>query len=157
MNKEMNAFQSKTAPTRLRKFIKPRWIRKGMIATGSDGKPILGEEAIGRIVARIQSKGEQSTDRLQRRLEFAELLQEKAEGGRVAIISGGRDCDGVESYGEKTVADASVIKVEAILEEMYRWAEGPVWWEIKSPSFESERTTRDRTLEAFENGHPHCI
>ena len=79
--------------------------------------------------------------------------------GYVAVVHGGRDCDGVETNNEVIYCDATLHAVQAEVDRLYQWADGPVWWRIERPSVALKLTPtwRDRVMEAFEDGHPYSI
>ena len=71
--------------------------------------------------------------RLERREALAHLIGTVAVDGRVGIVHGGRDCDGVEAYrGE--VIPAITIAVERLLDIVGDSAEGPWGWHLCSPA-----------------------
>lgn len=86
-------------------------------------------------------------------------IHECAEDGMVAIVSGGIDCDGVQWDNDVTYVAASVAYVEWWERDFNYSAEGRQWWYLEEPSKAKylEASFRDRTLEAFENGHPWSI
>ncbi len=89
----------------------------------------------------------------------AALVRECAEGGKVALVSGGRDCDGVAWEGEVSLVDAIPSAIRHNMDKVYKWADGPMHFAIMPPS-EAEQITprqRDFGMEAFENGHPHSL
>ncbi len=76
----------------------------------------------------------------------------------VAYLNWSRDCDGVE--GERIVVlPATLEAINSRLDDDYKWADGPFSYTpvYLEDAAEFEGWTRDRTLEAFENGHPWCI
>ena len=81
------------------------------------------------------------------------------EDGKILIVWEGRDCDGVEYEGRWSLIDATKEAIEAHIDNTYEWADGPCHYTFAKPSErdEIEYSSRDRTLEAFEDGHPHCI
>ena len=98
-------------------------------------------------------------DYLVYRQKMLARIHECAEDGMVAIVSGGMDCDGVQWDNWVTYVDASVAYVEWWERDFNYGAEGRQWWYIEEPSEAKylEASVRDRTLEAFENGHPWSI
>jgi hypothetical protein len=96
----------------------------------------------------------------QRRVKFFRDLKELAEEGKIAIVSSGMDCDGVEYSGDWTIVDATKEAVEKEVESINKWADGPIYnLGLMKPSDARQinRTSRDRTMEAFEDGHPWSI
>ena len=77
----------------------------------------------------------------------------------VAVVESGMDCDGVQYSGKVRLVPADWRKVEAFVDHASYWADGPCNFAIVSPSAAESITysSRDRTLEAFENGHPWSI
>ncbi len=74
----------------------------------------------------------------------------------VALICSSRDCDMCEGTTRRLV-EAKVSAVERAMDRDFEWAEGPVRHWIQRPSDAFEAESRDRALEAFEDGHPHVI
>jgi hypothetical protein len=95
----------------------------------------------------------------QHRAKFLRDVRELAERGKLAIVSGGRDCDCAEWRDAVSIVPATVAAVDAWVESFYSNAEGPQWHYIARPSVarKLKRSSRDLALEAFENGHPHYI
>jgi hypothetical protein len=98
-------------------------------------------------------------DLLARRANLKKSLAELQEGGEVAIVYGGIDCDGGRW-------DNRVTKVSAIPVAGERWhdryeaqAEGPQWQRLEKPSAAADliEDDRDLALEAFEDGHSHVL
>jgi len=79
--------------------------------------------------------------RLERREALAQLISTVAVDGRVGIVHGGRDCDGVEAYrGE--VIPAITIAVERLLDLEEESAEGLWGWHLCSPADAQEHGYR---------------
>ena len=99
----------------------------------------------------------QGVDRLHERQLLKQKMDKYVEDGQVMIIDSGMDCDGSCWYGHKTLLPASVIRIEKWIHNFYEDAEGRQDWEFVKPSVgkEVEQTSRDASLEAFENGHSH--
>jgi hypothetical protein len=91
------------------------------------------------------ARGYMGVDLLARRATVAARIAELAENGQLAILSGGRDCDGYEVRGEVTVLPAAVVAYERWLGRFCDGAEGPIWHNLDRPSVavDVERTTRD--------------
>ena len=100
-----------------------------------------------------------ATEARQRRQALIRRIKDCAEDGAVAMVWSGRDCDGVRYTGSVYVVDASIKEVDREAAHTYKWADGPCSFYIERPSVarEIKRTSRDLTLEAFEDGHPHVI
>lgn len=111
----------------------------------------LGKRAVKRIT-------KNTVDRLATRQALKATIDSKAEGGMVAVIESGIDCDGVTGGSVWSVA-ASAMAVEMVYQRIINSAEGMTTIEIVSPSEAAgiEFQTRDLALEAFEEGRQHCI
>lgn len=96
-------------------------------------------------------------DRLNRRAALVSALARCAVNGRVFAVESGRDCDGVVYSGRVHEIDASVEAYYALDSLIAKWADGPFSLRIASPTETVEYTSRDLGLEAFENGHAHCL
>lgn len=79
--------------------------------------------------------------------------------GWVAMVSGGRDCDGVVMNGHVSHVRADITSMLEAVEQLHADAEGPVWYRWAKPSEAAgvEPTSRDLVMEAFEDGHSHCL
>ena len=123
------------------------------------------ERKIKRLIRRAMSRIARDTryqvpfDWLERRAERAERMRALSEGGDVAIVHGSRDCDGVRVDGCVTIIRAHPLALEKWEALQDKWADGPWWASLARPSDVAtlRPTSRDLTLEAFENGHPHVI
>ena len=98
-------------------------------------------------------------DRLQLKQELAQRIASHTESGQVAVIESGRDCDGVRYWGDVTLVPATLIHFNHHWAQRAKWADGPFHLEIARPSeaAHTQSGSRDLTLEAFEDGHPHCL
>jgi hypothetical protein len=100
-------------------------------------------------------------DRADRQTTIAQMRQVRAyaEGGKVAVVESGMDCDGVQYAGKVSLIDATVAAFLAHWDHTAQWADGPFYLTVMRPS-DAERVTyrsRDRAAEAFEDGHAHCL
>lgn len=135
-----------------------RRIRKDMLALLRDVVPNEGKRLkLLNLFLRddLALAHEQVQDRMAY-LRSIHLLQEK---GFIAVVSGGRDCDMSEWHGVVRIVHATPDCIKARVLELYDSAEGPVWWNLEKPSVARgiRRTSRDLALEAFEDGHAHCV
>lgn len=82
-----------------------------------------------------------------------------AEGGKVAVVWSGRDCDGVAYSGDVRLVNATLADVRRHIERYYEWADGPCNYTLMSPSTAAliHPQERDLTAEAHEEGRPQCI
>ena len=92
---------------------------------------------------------------VQRSNEYAQL-EALAEGQHVAIWIWERDCDCVEGTRRRLIRPTRQA-FDKLIDDLYRGAEGPVSWSIHRPSEPFEAYTRDRVLEAFENGSSYSV
>jgi hypothetical protein len=99
----------------------------------------------------------QREDWLARRQTLAGTIAKYQQDGKVAIVESGMDCDGVQYWGRACVVPAHVMFVMQWEENTEKWADGPFNWHLASPEEEIEYGSRDRGMEAFEDGHPHVI
>lgn len=79
--------------------------------------------------------------------------------GYVALVESGRDCDGVQYSGIVRYVKATFDSVNDAIADIRYWSDGPCHISIAKPSEVDgiEYTSRDLGMEAFENGHAHCI
>lgn len=98
-------------------------------------------------------------DPLAIRQVFAEQVRCCSQGGTVAVVFGGMDCDGVEFGNRVRVVQAVPVVVNKEIEEAYEWADGPLSYRLEYPdrAVNLERWSVDRGMEAHEDGHPHVI
>lgn len=98
-------------------------------------------------------------DHLQLQQELAQTISNAAEGGQIAVVESGRDCDGVRYWGDVTLLPATLVHFNQHWEKRAKWADGPFHLDIARPSeaLRTHRGSRDLALEAFEDGHPHCL
>ena len=85
-----------------------------------------------------------------------EQLAHCAEGQHVAIWIWERDCDCVEGTRRRLIRPTKQA-YDQMVHNLYLGAEGPVSWSIHRPSEPFEAYTRDRVLEAFENGSSYSV
>jgi hypothetical protein len=92
-------------------------------------------------------------------LEEHRRIAKCAEGGRVALVWSGMDCDGSRYSGSVHLVAAAPKAVQAAVAHELEWADGPCSYYIERPSIAMTipRESRDLGLEAFEDGHPHVI
>ena len=79
------------------------------------------------------------------------------EGGMVALVISGMDCDGVEWSNDVTIVPELVADMREANE--YAWADGPIDIVRMAPSeaMKLEYHSRDRVAAAHEDGHPWSI
>ena len=94
-----------------------------------------------------------------RRQQFLQSIARCAEGGKVAVVWSGRDCDGACYEHSVAIVEAKKKAVDAHIEHTYEWADGPCAYYIERPSVarDLKYSSRDLALEAFEDGHSHVI
>jgi hypothetical protein len=103
--------------------------------------------------------GRQRSDWLAGRQQLAAAIAAKAENGKVLVVESGRDCDGVQYWGNTRTIAASVMSFIAFEKHTAKWADGPFYLDIERPSAENGicAGSRDLGMEAFEDGHPHVL
>lgn len=79
--------------------------------------------------------------------------------GYVALVWAGRDCDGVQYSGQVQYVKATLEDVTKAIDHELEWADGPCNYVIAKPSevVDVKYESRDLTMEAHENGHPHVL
>lgn len=103
--------------------------------------------------------GESTGGWLEVREQLRNRLEEIAEDGQVALVCGGRDCDGVQVDGIVKIIPAQVMQVALHEREEERNADGPWWysmWRVSEVD-SVEYSSRDLAMEAYEDGHPHVL
>lgn len=99
------------------------------------------------------------SDYLADRASLAVRVAYCAEGGKVALVSSGMDCDCSRWENAVTLVQAIPAAVMHRMERDYADAEGPLTIYVERPSVAAglTETHRDLALEAFEEGRPHFI
>lgn len=96
--------------------------------------------------------------RINERAAMIEWITECDRGdGQMYVCESGRDCDGVEYLRGRYLIAASYEAYMHELDRIGKWADGPFHLSILRPDEQVEPYSRDLTLEAFEDGHPHVI
>lgn len=95
----------------------------------------------------------------QKRASFLRSIVEMAEGGQVAVVWSGMDCDCVKYSNDVRLVEANKFAVEQHIDWMSDALDGPAGFYITSPSRAKQLkyNSRDLAMEAYENGHPHHI
>lgn len=76
---------------------------------------------------------EERPDQLAERAAFAAHVRACSEGGKVALVESGTDCDGVHGTHVVILPAAPVI-VRAHMAHARRWADGPIGLQVCRPS-----------------------
>ena len=69
------------------------------------------------------------------------------------------DCDCVQYAGKVHIIPATGRALDKLYDDINRWTDGPFSLHLVRPS-EAEQVryrSRDRIMEAYEDGHPHCV
>jgi hypothetical protein len=111
---------------------------------------------------RLEQRGgmlAQATEARERRQALHRRIAECNEGGQIAIIESGMDCDCVRYSGHVSLCDATVAAFDAEHDHRAHHADGPFSLSVERPSVARgiRYESRDLALEAFEDGHPHSI
>ena len=93
------------------------------------------------------------------RARFLADLRDLAEDGMIAVVESGRDCDCVDYFGRVHVIAATLEAYNDLYDRTAEWADGPFYFALAKPSEADkiEYESRDRVLEAFEDGHRHHV
>jgi len=96
---------------------------------------------------------------IEKRFEEWQLIKEYEHNGKLYLVESGRDCDGVQYSGTTHSCKADPWALRALEDGIGEWADGPFSLNlIKHEDLdEVEYTSRDLTLEAFEDGHQHIL
>jgi hypothetical protein len=95
---------------------------------------------------------------LANRLALHRMVRDYASpDGRLLVAESGRDCDGVQYAGQSHLIEASVKAYDKLCDDVANWADGPFNLTPVPWGTELQYVSRDLTLEAFEDGHAHCI
>jgi hypothetical protein len=145
------------------KFIKNSWIKNGDIIVNDRlrvrGFTRKGELLFHETINRRTLPSRRVHDHLANKVSLGREISKMAENNEVAIVHGGRDCDGVETNGLVSILPATISHVERWITELFEWSEGPTWWEFETPTKAKkiEQSHRDRVMEAHEDGHAWSI
>lgn len=92
--------------------------------------------------------------------QFADAVKRaRKPDGTMTVVESGRDCDGSVYDGKiHRNVPATMTGLRELFESVNEWADGP----FKLAPWPADEelpcyTSRDLTLEAFEDGHPHVI
>jgi hypothetical protein len=88
---------------------------------------------------------------------LAEHVASVAVDGMVSFNESGMDCDCVRGESSRTIPVSPLRAIEARIDDIYEWAEGPTSVWIDTPENGIESSSRDLIMEAHENGHPHFV
>lgn len=115
-------------------------------------------ELLSHLKREARAKRAGQHDALADRAAFAGVLKHFAEAGRVWVLHTSTDCD--HTRGEYLhQIPASVLAWDRMETAAYDCAEGPQSFSLlhAHEAEEYRPQTRDLALEAWEDGHPHCI
>jgi hypothetical protein len=107
----------------------------------------------------VRELNRNKVDFLARRASLKTKIAELQEGGKVAIVYGGIDCDGGRWDNRVTQVPAIPVAVEWWYDRYEAQAEGPQWQRLEKPSVAADfvEDDRDLALEAFEDRHSHVL
>ena len=97
-------------------------------------------------------------DKINEKQKFAEYQQGDWDDLCYVEVSG-MDCDGVQYSGHVMTCNAVYYECEAMIKKEYELADGPIYFRLISKA-EAEKIvpySRDRMMEAFEDGHPNTL
>lgn len=96
-------------------------------------------------------------DRLAEREQLAKELRDANEDGLTCIVYSGIDCDCSAFVHAYVVESPTVIAFELDREKSFDYADGPLSIAVCKPSERPASRSRDLALEAYEDGHSHCV
>lgn len=97
-------------------------------------------------------------DRLQEKAELLALWHEYAEDGQIAVIREGMDCDCTQYRKVSVIPIPGLMAWQKQEDLHYQWLDGPeTTWFGRPSTHAPSYTSRDRALEAYEDGHPHYV
>ena len=99
------------------------------------------------------------TDKLLEKVAYKNNIDKHAENGKVAVVSGGMDCDHSRWDDHVDILDANIVSVNQWEERFWDGAEGQQWWSIETMAYANSLSpsSEDLAMRAFEDGHPHVI
>lgn len=97
-------------------------------------------------------------ERAWQKYELPDILKEYTYNGRVYLMVTSTDCDHTRATYKRSIEPTVEAYVE-FFDHLYDDAEGPTSARLLHPEdvCEFEPSQRDLALEAFEDGHPHCV
>jgi hypothetical protein len=105
-----------------------------------------------------EKRGPWINAKINMRADLAKVLTAASENGVVAEIDSGRDCDMASWLYINHIPTPTVSAAIARIDRQQDGAEGPCGIYYDKPSRAPEDTVeRDLILEAFEDGHAHCV
>lgn len=97
-----------------------------------------------------------ATQRRIHRQHWLQSIAQLQENGEITLVAHSLDCDGCAGTSYYTLkANAKAIDDE--INHCYHWAEGSITFTLQAPSKPQPNNFRDYGLEAFEDGHAHCL
>lgn len=134
------------------------WVRKTVKdvrrrARGSDYHPCVNHDRVRQLAGVHFTINERDS--------WRRAFEARQEAGHIAVVRSGMDCDCTQ-YKRVSIIDAPVSVVAWLRDEWEHrnWLDGPesVWLEPPSNWPDGNHyVSRDRALEAFEEGHPHYV
>jgi hypothetical protein len=93
------------------------------------------------------------------RARLAERMSAVIEGGHYGVVVRGMDCDCSAFHWESVKPFRGIVDAWRFRDREYAEAEGPLSVAFVKPSEVQDgfHESRDLALEAFEDGHPHCV
>lgn len=97
--------------------------------------------------------------KINERAGWLAAINAAVEHGKIGVVRSGMDCDCCAYHDEQIVdAPRSIVAWCAEYDEHCDWLDGPETTRIVKPSqTEVGHQSRDLVLEAYEDGHPHCV
>jgi len=118
---------------------------------------VRASRALGFLNSLYEARLRRAQDRRVARQALISLIAERSENGQVLVVEDGMDCDGCQYSGRTVLIDATVKAFDAHRDDVAHGADGVFYLSIERPSAKIEYHSRDRALEAFEDGHPYSL
>ena len=96
-------------------------------------------------------------DPLAERAALAAELSDCTVDGVTGVVESGRDCDCVSYVWGHRKQFAGVFAYEKFRQDAIYWSDGIHYVSLCRPDELPESRSRDLALEAFEDGHAHCV
>lgn len=93
------------------------------------------------------------------RHQFRRILDRTVVNGWFGVVRSGHDCDCSQYYRESIeIAPKGAVQFMRQEQEHEEWLDGPESTHYRKPDeITPQHKSRDRALEAYEDGHPHLV
>ena len=97
-----------------------------------------------------------ATQRRVHRQHWLQSIIQMQENGEITLAVHSVDCDGCSGTSYYTLP-ANSKAIDDKINHCYHWADGSISFTLQAPSKPQPSNFRDYGLEAFEDGHAHCL